>query len=808
MTSQDLTLLLVSDGEPWGRYVTDRLNRFPQVRHQSILMDHLLYQNPPEVTQACRQSAVVVLVVTPDLLEFMEASASWFAPALNETPPTSAVVVFHLLDPEMMDRLYDVAKGSYVSADWIYYDPGYEAHEVQQTIARVLDLVEKCQAQRAAVDRAGSGEGGQSRPGDAVDTGRLRTVEENEGVDASSAVVSSDKEKKAGSKKKASPAPSTRKGKVVEFFPSVLYESGVRVAMVFKQEVSGDITIKVDQTDICLTTQRENEKVFTFLAPELAPGKHRVVVEEGGRARVRTTLTVWGVEERVFRSPQYLCQVMGVPDLPHLDLRLKDVFSASVPSADCGLETIFQHLSVSEQTEQQVNSETLYPTLLHYAAAHGLSEFCAALLESPGSSNAFMIPNCDGHNPAELADLGGFEELQTYILDFMEMQAAKHIYDSYLTMHPLSASAEPDQEDQEDYEDMTQALASTSRSRTMSEPAVTVAMNLPPPPPSRGGPLSSAAEQAASQDSAHSAGASRSDRPPLPPPRVKVCASSPRSQSERCPSPSFAMESISEVDLKARTLPAIPSSGMSASEFMGMGKTDPFRPALSKGALGSRSQDELIELHEMVKNKEINLNEARMLFNAWHERYGKKQTSSFKERQKELDQIKAEYQKVREALNKKGSKSSKSIFARMGLGGRQANPTIKLNITEPVVQREGKKKGTKVYTKSASTSQLFLSCSDRTSTASSSSSSRDSGWSMGSRDSQMSSAYEGDSEIEEVFDQQPRMRRSSSARDPMKRVSLGHQFLQQTEEEGGQATPPPSLPPRSNKPNLPPPPPQ
>ena len=55
--------------------------------------------------------------------------------------------------------------------------------------------------------------------------------------------------------------------------------------------------------------------------------------------------------------------------------------------------------------------------------------------------------------------------------------------------------------------------------------------------------------------------------------------------------------------------------------------------SLPKGAMGSRSQSELIELHEMVKDGEINVGEAHMLFNAWNHRYGKNNATSFKDKQ-------------------------------------------------------------------------------------------------------------------------------------------------------------------------------
>ena len=53
---------------------------------------------------------------------------------------------------------------------------------------------------------------------------------------------------------------------------------------------------------------------------------------------------------------------------------------------------------------------------------------------------------------------------------------------------------------------------------------------------------------------------------------------------------------------------------------------------LPEGAVGCRSQSELIEVQEMVKTGKINLNEAQMLYNAWMHRHGRNNAASFRER--------------------------------------------------------------------------------------------------------------------------------------------------------------------------------
>ena len=64
-------------------------------------------------------------------------------------------------------------------------------------------------------------------------------------------------------------------------------------------------------------------------------------------------------------------------------------------------------------------SEGKYPTMLHFAAAQGLSEFSTILLKCPGSFRASYIRNCDGCTPAHLAKGNNYAELAERILKWM-----------------------------------------------------------------------------------------------------------------------------------------------------------------------------------------------------------------------------------------------------------------------------------------------------------------------------------------------------------------------------------------------------
>ena len=59
-----------------------------------------------------------------------------------------------------------------------------------------------------------------------------------------------------------------------------MFQSGSLVAMVFKEEIKGNVTLKVEQTDLQLTTKRENATVFTFSAPRKCMLRFVVLREE------------------------------------------------------------------------------------------------------------------------------------------------------------------------------------------------------------------------------------------------------------------------------------------------------------------------------------------------------------------------------------------------------------------------------------------------------------------------------------------------------------------------------------------------
>ncbi|XP_070185975.1 phosphoinositide 3-kinase adapter protein 1-like isoform X2 [Littorina saxatilis] len=735
MTSvNDITLLLMSDGKEWGKYISDKLTSFPKVSHATLILDDQLYENPPELTIACRESTVVVLLATPELLCYLRDKACWFSTTLQEVPDTSSIVVLPLVTRQEVD---DITNDNYVTAHWNFCELGETVEAVQQAIAEVLDTVERCQKAKLR--------------GEAVKEEETEVVE---------------KETKEKGKEKVKPKPHSR-GHPVELFPSTVYECNVRVAMVFKEEVKGEVTLKLEQTDHQISAQRVNSTVYTFTVPTVEPGRHSVLVfvDNTRLQHCRPQLHVQGADMAFFTSPHYLAQALGIHNLKELDLKLKDNFTSSLP-ADGSLDLVFKNLPSPDTAEQQKNADTKYPTLLHYSAAHGLYEFSAALMECPYSSRAFSIRNCDGLDPAQLAEYGGFADLAKYLIDFEDLRKANDICGDYIAMY----GPEPDEVDSDDdYVDPDETNKLAYRDRISSDPCPSGTYVTPPIQPLR------TEVHATGEDDVTDLPAGRRNRPPVPPPRSKPNAVPQRSASERQTS-SKPPAVQRRVENKASTLPA--TSRLDPKASKGMDSAPVQRPELPRGALGSRSQSELIEVNEMVKSGEINVNEAQMFYSAWQQRYGRNNSSSFKDRKRELDVMKTEYMTERE---KKGQKPSSGFFARLGLSKRPSKGTIKLNISEPVQSRNKEPSPTD----RGSTDSIGSGIGHRQlSAVRDSNVSRGSAWSEGSRDSGFSMAHDPEADSEH-------------------RMSLGHQYLQaeatQTERV---VSPPPPLPPRTHCPPI------
>lgn len=140
--SDDITIFMTSDGLEWGQFLAGQLDAFKgKVTYRTLQLDDMEYENPTEVTHACTNSLVVLLLASPDTLNYMHEKAGWFSLTMQTVPATSAVVVVTLMGKEDVDRY---TASTYDTSRWTYKDPGHRHEDVQQMVADILDIVDRC----------------------------------------------------------------------------------------------------------------------------------------------------------------------------------------------------------------------------------------------------------------------------------------------------------------------------------------------------------------------------------------------------------------------------------------------------------------------------------------------------------------------------------------------------------------------------------------------------------------------------------------------------------------------------------------
>ncbi|XP_049803405.1 phosphoinositide 3-kinase adapter protein 1 isoform X1 [Schistocerca nitens] len=123
---------------------------------------------------------------------------------------------------------------------------------------------------------------------------------------------------------------------------------------------------------------------------------------------------------------EFMCQTLGFSpgDREHLDNFLVAAFQRNVPAH-------FNLLHGANVYLRSHSSPEEYPTLLHFAARHGLEKLACQLLDCPGGEQACIIRNVCDLTPAEMADRGGHSKLAQTLRGYMQMTEFTSMY-SYL----------------------------------------------------------------------------------------------------------------------------------------------------------------------------------------------------------------------------------------------------------------------------------------------------------------------------------------------------------------------------------------
>ncbi|XP_059142739.1 B-cell scaffold protein with ankyrin repeats-like [Physella acuta] len=361
---RDITILHADQDVEWCKYLEGNF-RLDKLKLHTLNVGQLCYNNPPEIEVAVRESYVVMLLVTSNFLTYMESKVDWFEPMLRKRDSEVTTVVAALVDidnfPEEMGKLpyKDESRNS-----WAVIEIDVQGRNIKECITQILEILDKNSSKRNE---------------------RSRKVSEHRAVD-------------------------------FEMIPSSIQGPGEKVAILFHEEMKGTVTVNIPGVKTDIPVKVVNPYSVTFIVPDVVvKDKVRVQVNVDGVKIKRVTLLNKSMMYHL-TSIEFMCQSYGVASKEELDRKLADNFNKSLCNDGCAKQVLDDVMGNSSTGSIDHNNK--FPTILHWAAANGLSEFCSALLSSVGSVVACGIVNCEGRDPADLARINNHHELYSLLVDF------------------------------------------------------------------------------------------------------------------------------------------------------------------------------------------------------------------------------------------------------------------------------------------------------------------------------------------------------------------------------------------------------
>nr|XP_032805724.1 phosphoinositide 3-kinase adapter protein 1 isoform X3 [Petromyzon marinus] len=208
-----------------------------------------------------------------------------------------------------------------------------------------------------------------------------------------------------------------------------------------------------DQPALQVPAQRVNPYTVRCTAPDLPPGTVHVAVCSAGVVRESTSLTyytalqeVGNILEDVNNPIAFMCQAFKIEphDPERLDMLLADSLRENLPASNLHLFGNHQLSNTNTQREEEL------PTLLHFAAKHGLHNLTALLFQCPGAVQAYSVANRSGLYPNNLAEQHGFQDLRKFMDDYVETIIDEN-ESKYVAMTPCRVPPTPAPEDEEPY---------------------------------------------------------------------------------------------------------------------------------------------------------------------------------------------------------------------------------------------------------------------------------------------------------------------------------------------------------------------
>ncbi|KAL3876107.1 hypothetical protein ACJMK2_033985 [Sinanodonta woodiana] len=684
----DISLVYATDADAWSSYIMEFITPMANVKCISANIQ----ENFEEVVELCKKCLVLVILMSPSMLDDLVLNAERIKPVLKN----HSNVVTILCHTSKKDVEENLIKDLPFIDSFKFFCTEDTKEKNREMVAEVLDI--------------------------------LSSVQEKPVI-----------------------LPAAKKLPIKAVCPDYITRKEEKIIIVFKREIKGTVQVSFEKNGDRIDAKKMNSYCARFYAPErIKFGKCTFYIYEDGNFVTEWKLYFKSPSLASYESFEFLAQCLGIDseDRTKIDARLTTLFEESTP----GDETLAKFLTPSKMGSVQMKINLRFPTLLHFAAHHGLSELCSCLLDFPGSFSAFVTYNKDGKNPAELAADSGYQELADFLEMFMETEAAiSDMGEAYEKMigHSLYYNEKSTESPayMEPIPEGGYVTGGISGIRSLySQGRVTEGPTRQKPPLEK--------------------------KPVLPPPsreQVKPIST----QLERPKPPA-----------------SLPTLGPSPEEVMGITTpTDPnvFNRFRAEGApelqfvfpaspLG-RSLDELKDIQEGFKKGDFNLDQVQQLYAAWKDR-NREGSSSMKERQKQLQELR---QKHADILGKaaKGKKQSEIGGFKPRSKGKQAEDELLKIEHIPSTNTYGTFPRSIRRTSNTSLQQR----SSTLSTTSSSSSS-----SSGTRDSAVSCHEMSDDE--ENFDEPVLLRKNSG-------MTLGQQ-LRRSQIETIEEEPPPPPPPRSS----------
>nr|USS98703.1 B cell adaptor protein [Lethenteron camtschaticum] len=208
-----------------------------------------------------------------------------------------------------------------------------------------------------------------------------------------------------------------------------------------------------NQPALQVPAQRVNPYTLRCTAPDLPPGIVQVAVCSAGAVRESTSLTYYTALQEVgdilgdVNNPiAFMCQAFKIEphDPERLDMLLADSLRENLPASNVHLFGNHQLSNNNTQREEEL------PTLMHFAAKHGLRNLTALLFQCPGAVQAYSVANRSGLYPNNLAEQHGFQDLRKFMDDYVEAIIDEN-ESEYMAMTPSRVASTPAPEDEEPY---------------------------------------------------------------------------------------------------------------------------------------------------------------------------------------------------------------------------------------------------------------------------------------------------------------------------------------------------------------------